>query len=109
MLNPCGIPLIANLTSFNTACGDTGWVKSSASEDLYYPLDNYFQERSMWIEYSGIRVRNHHRPMSTYMRYLLDAGLRLTYFDEPAPSDDAPKSKSIDLSPRTMVPRDGLG
>ncbi len=28
------------------------------------------------------------------MRYLLDAGLRLTYFDEPALSDDAPKSKA---------------
>ena len=94
VLNPGGLLLIANLTSFNTACGDTGWVKSSAGEDLYYPVDNYFQERSMWIEYSGIRVRNHHRPMSTYMRALLDAGLRLIYFDEPAPTHDAPMSKA---------------
>jgi hypothetical protein len=46
VLNPCGIPLIANLTSFNTACGDTGWVKSSASEDLYYPLDSSVPENS---------------------------------------------------------------
>ena len=85
VLNPGGALLIANLNSFNTACADTGWVKR-----LYYPIGNYLQERSMWIEYRGIRIMNHHRPMNTYMRALLDAGLRLTYFDEPAPSADAP-------------------
>jgi hypothetical protein len=57
-------------------------------------VDNYLQERSMWIEYRGIRILNHHRPMSTYMRALLDAGLHLNYFDEPAPSTDAPTSKA---------------
>jgi hypothetical protein len=43
----------------------------------------------MWIEYRGIRIRNHHRPMSTYMRALLGAGLRLSYFDEPLPTAEA--------------------
>jgi hypothetical protein len=37
---------------------------------------------------------NHHRPMSTYLRALLDAGLQLVYFDEPAPSADAPTAKA---------------
>lgn len=92
VLNPDGALLIANLNSFNTACADTGWVKDSAGQRLYYPIDNYLQERSMWVEYRGIRIMNHHRPMSTYLSALLDAGLRLAYFDEPAPSADAPTS-----------------
>jgi SAM-dependent methyltransferase len=94
VLNPGGALLIANLNSFNTACADTGWVKGSAGQLLYYPIDNYLQERPMWIAYRGIRIINHHRPMSTYLRALLDAGLRLAYFDEPAPSADAPPSEA---------------
>jgi SAM-dependent methyltransferase len=90
VLNPGGALLIANLNSFNTACGDIGWVKDGAGQRLYYPIDNYLQERSMWVEYRGIRIVNHHRPMSTYLRALHNAGLRLAYFDEPAPSADAP-------------------
>lgn len=92
VLTPGGAVLIANLNSFNTAC--SGWVKGAAGEHLYFPIDNYLQERSIWIEYRGIRVLNHHRPMSTYMCALLDAGLRLTYFDEPAPCPDAPEPKA---------------
>jgi SAM-dependent methyltransferase len=89
VLNPGGALLIANLNSFNTACADTGWVKDSAGKRLYYPVDNYLQERAMWTEYRGIRILNHHRPLSAYMRVLLGAGLRLAYFDEPAPIPDA--------------------
>jgi SAM-dependent methyltransferase len=94
VLKPGGALLIANLTSFNSACADTGWVKDSNGRRLCYPVDNYLEERSMWIEYRGIRIVNHHRPMSTYMRTLLDAGLRLTYFDEPRPSAEVPASKA---------------
>jgi len=92
VLSPGGAVLIANLNSFNTACN--GWVKGDAGEHLYFPIDNYLQERSIWIEYRGIRVMNHHRPMSTYMRAILDAGLRMTYFDEPAPRPGAPEPKA---------------
>ena len=80
-----GSLLIANLTSFNTACADIGWVKGSDGKRLYYPVDGYLEERSMWLEYRGIRIVNHHRPMSAYLRALIDTGLNLTYFDEPAP------------------------
>ena len=85
VLAPGGALLIANLNSFNTACIETGWVKGSDGRHLYYPIDNYLEEHSTWIDYRGIRIRNYHRPLSTYMRLLLDAGLRLTYFQEPAP------------------------
>lgn len=98
VLSPGGSLLIASLNSFNTACADRGWVKDSAGERIYYPVDHYLQERSMWIEYRGIRIVNHHRPLSTYMRALLGAGLHLSYFDEPAPSADAPMPKAANYS-----------
>jgi len=94
VLNPGGSLLIANLNSFNTACADTGWIKNTDGRRLHYPIDNYLQERSMWSEYRGIRIRNHHRPMSTYLRALLDAGLRLVYFDEPPPIANTPPSRA---------------
>ena len=94
VLNPGGSLLIANLNSFNTACADTGWIKNADGRRLHYPIDNYLQERSIWIEYRGIRIRNHHRPLSTYLRALLDAGLRLVYFDEPPPIANTPPSRA---------------
>ena len=94
VLNPGGSLLIANLNGFNSACADTGWVKGWTGDRLHYPIDHYLTERSMWIAYRGIRIKNHHRPMSAYMRALLGSGLHLVYFDEPRPSDDAPASRA---------------
>jgi SAM-dependent methyltransferase len=94
VLAPGGALLIANLNAFNTACGDQGWVKDSAGHRLHYPIDNYMEERAMWIEYRGIRIVNYHRPLSAYLSALLKAGLALTFFDEPAPSADTPASRA---------------
>jgi len=94
VLKPGGALLIANLNSFNTACLDSGWVRDGTGEHLHYPVDNYLQERMLWVEYRGIRIVNHHRPLNTYMRLLLAAGLRLSYFDEPAPLPRAPEPKA---------------
>jgi SAM-dependent methyltransferase len=94
VLHPGGSMLIASLNSFNTACCDTGWVKDENGRRLFYPIDHYLRERAIWIEYRGIRIVNHHRPMSTYMRALLDGGLRLVYFDEPVPIAAAPTEKA---------------
>lgn len=90
VLKPGGRLLIANLNSFKSACGDEGWVMGPGGERLHYPVDNYLSERRMWSEYRGIRVANFHRPLSTYMRLLLEAGLRLVHFDEPSPVEGAP-------------------
>ncbi len=94
VLRPGGTLLIANLNSFNTACADGGWVKDAAGRRLHYPIDHYLQPREMWIGYRGIRVVNHHRPLSTYLQALLRANLVLTHFDEPAPIADAPASRA---------------
>jgi SAM-dependent methyltransferase len=94
VLKPGGVLLIANLNSFNTAVVGQGWIKDRGGRRLHYPIDHYLEERTMWIEYRGIRVVNHHRPMSTYLRALLQAGLALTFFDEPLPSPDAPAARA---------------
>ena len=94
VLRPGGALLIANLNAFITACGDQGWVKDSAGRRLHYPIDNYLQERAMWIEYRDIRIVNHHRALSAYMSALLSVGLILSYFDEPPPSADTPAARA---------------
>lgn len=77
VLAPGGTLLIANLTSFNTAqSGGTG--------------QDYLDEFAAWEEWRGIRVLNWHRPLARYMTLLLDAGLMLRHFDEPAPTGGDP-------------------
>lgn len=72
--------LIANLNPFNTA----GFPSGGWREDGYL-LDDYLQERTEWLEWRGIRIQNHHRPMVTYMQAFLQSGLVLSHFDEPSP------------------------
>ncbi len=90
VLKPGGTLLIANLNSFNSACGDNGWVRDWKGQPQHYRMDNYMDERSMWLDYRGIRIQNYHRPFRTYMQALLATGLQLTHFDEPQPTPEAP-------------------
>ena len=94
VMKPGGALLVANLNSFNTACADQGWVKTALRELVHYPVDHYLDDRSMWIEYRGIRIVNHHRPFSTYMKLLLEQKLVLSHFDEPPPVASAPQPKA---------------
>lgn len=94
VLAPGGTLLIANLTSLNTAGGEDGWATDEHGVRLHYKVDDYLRESAMRIDYRGIRVRNHHRPLRTYFKALLDQGLTLTHFDEPSPAADAPASRA---------------
>lgn len=98
--------LIANSNGFNTA-GDAeglGWARDAHGGRAHFRIDHYLQERSQWIEWRGIRILNHHRPLSTYMRLLLEQGLRLTFFDEPRPVADAPaRAKDYVRAPWFLV------
>ncbi|TRL40114.1 class I SAM-dependent methyltransferase [Rhizobium straminoryzae] len=80
---PGGTLLIANLNPFITASGGTAWVKDDSGAKRFVKVDRYLQEHSDWQAWRGIRILNHHRPLSRYMTLLLAAGLRLTRFDEP--------------------------
>jgi SAM-dependent methyltransferase len=97
VLKPGGRLLIANSNGFNTA-GDgdeqLGWAHNADGTRAHFRIDHYLKERSQWIEWRGIRIRNHHRPLSAYMKLLLAQGLRLVHFDEPAPTADAPAERA---------------
>lgn len=88
-LRPGGTLLIANLTSFNTAAMPGGWSQDETGR-LRFSLDHYLEERAVWVGWRGIRIRNWHRPLSTYMTLLLQNGLELRHFAEPAPSGGDP-------------------
>lgn len=90
---PGGRILIANLNSFNTAGAENGWIRSMTGHRKFFALDNYMDERAVWCEWRGIRIINHHRPLSTYMKLFLGHGLQLLHFDEPLPAADAPAEK----------------
>jgi len=81
VLRPGGSLLIANLTSFNTAASPG----LGARLGLRPAVDRYFEERPEWVSWRGIRVQNWHRPLDTYMALLLEQGLELRHFGEPAP------------------------
>lgn len=82
VLKPGGTLLIANLASYASA--PTGWLPD-AGNVARFSLDNYLEERTLQSEWAGISVRNWHRPLSRYMTLLLEAGLQLRHFAEPAP------------------------
>lgn len=84
VLRPGGTLLIANLNSFNTAGMPGGWATDWSGRERY-AIDRYLDERVEWANWRGIRIQNWHRPLSTYMTLLLEQGLVLTHFAEPAP------------------------
>jgi ubiquinone/menaquinone biosynthesis C-methylase UbiE len=94
VLRPGGEFLIANL-HFPTAAPDpsvlpqAGWIRDAEGRRLYRPIDNYMQERSQVYSWTGITIRNWHRPLSAYMQAYLDSGLQLREFIEPVPPDDS--------------------
>jgi SAM-dependent methyltransferase len=103
VLKPRGTLLIANLNSFITCC-PRGWIKDIDGRYLHYPVDRYLEEFSEWVEWSGIRIENWHRPLGSYMRELLAQRLTLTFFEEPQPqSGDADRQARYRRAPWFMV------
>lgn len=86
VLKPGGSLLIANLTSFTSACAAQGWIKDEEGQRLHFPVDRYLDEFSFELEWQGIRILNWHRPLGAYMSALLEAGLQLAFFTEPEAS-----------------------
>lgn len=81
VLAPGGTLLVANLSGFVTAA--TGWTKTDKGKRVHSPMDRYLEERALDSEWDGIKIINHHRPLSAYMQAFLGAGLELVHFDEP--------------------------
>ena len=103
VLRSGGHLLIANLTSFWSASNPTGWRKGPDGSEQFM-IDHYMDERADWVGWGNLRVKNWHRPLSTYMSLLLNAGLQLRYFDEPVPYGGAPEHlKSARRVPGFMI------
>jgi SAM-dependent methyltransferase len=94
VLRPGGTLLIANLASFVTAGVGNGWQRGAGGEQ-FFSIDHYLEERADWVAWGDVRIRNWHRPLSQYMALLLNAGLRLRYFDEPAPCGGDPERNAL--------------
>lgn len=90
VLRPGGTLLVANLTSFTSACADQGWVRDLLGRKKHFPVDDYLETKGHWVSWRGISIRNWHRPLSAYMGWFLGQGLALTHFDEPAPTGGDP-------------------
>ena len=94
VLKPGGRFLVASLNNFNTAGQELGWIEDETGQRKYFAMDNYLTESAAWIEWRGIRIINHHRPLSVYMKLFLSQGLKLTFFDEPHPTANAPAMRA---------------
>ena len=101
VLGPEGRLLVANMNSFATAgdglavAGDAlGWRTDAAGRRRFFAMDRYLEERVSWLEWRGIRIQNHHRPLSAYLQAFLAQGLLLTHFEEPSPAPDAPPGRA---------------
>ena len=81
-LEPGGTLLVANLNGFSTA---GAWVTQPGG-GARFCIDRYLEERAEWVAWRGIRVHNWHCPLSLYMTVLLEHGLLLRHFAEPAPT-----------------------
>lgn len=103
VLKPDGTLLIANLNSFITT-SPQGWIKDQDGQRLHYPVDRYLDEFPSWVEWSGIRIENWHRPLGAYVSALLNSGLQLRFFDEPPPrSGDPTRQATYKRAPWFMV------
>ncbi|MBY5932058.1 class I SAM-dependent methyltransferase [Tateyamaria omphalii] len=88
VLRPGGRFLIANLTGFATASDikSGGWrMLPDGGREIV--VRRYLEPHPVPAEWRGIAVTNWHRPLSFYMRQLLQRGMVLTHFDEPAVPD----------------------
>ncbi len=85
VLKPGGSLLIANLTGFTSAFSPQGWAEHYGGNIRKHSVDRYLEEFSYWSSWSGIRIKNWHRPLSAYIAAFLENGLELRTFKEPAP------------------------
>lgn len=88
VLKPGGAIVAANVNSFASTSA-TGWYRDGQGKKLHFPVDRYFEESAMRLEWGNMSIINWHRPLQAYMSAYLDAGLILRRFMEPRPTAEA--------------------
>lgn len=101
VLRPGGRLLAVNIGFVSASSAPNGgWARDEDGRPLYVPIDRYGEEWSQVYDWSGIRIRNWHRPLSAYMSAYLRAGLTLRRFTEPMPPDSLRGHPDIDRAAR---------
>ena len=85
VLRPGGKIVVANLNSFSST-QERAWYRDAEGRKLHVAINDYFEERSLLLDWSGIRILNFHRPFEMYANAFLAEGLLLDAFEEPRPS-----------------------
>ncbi|WP_299207861.1 class I SAM-dependent methyltransferase [uncultured Tateyamaria sp.] len=105
VLRPGGRFLFANLTGFATASDikSGGWrVQPDGARKII--VRRYLEPHAVKAEWKGITVTNWHRPLSFYMTHLLERGMTLTHFDEPAVPEPADlKEQAYNNAPYQLI------
>lgn len=79
--------LIANINPAFTATDDL-WKVDEETGAVNLPVVDYFQERGTRVSWANIDIVNYHRSYRDYFAAFLSHPLRLTFFDEPRPSEE---------------------
>lgn len=86
VLRPGGRLVAINLTPMSTSSREPFWIRDSQGAKLARKIEFYGIPQAHIYEWSGMRIRNYHRPLRDYMRAYLQAGLRLELYEEPMDS-----------------------
>lgn len=86
VLRPGGRFIVPNITPFRSAT-TRYWLRDEGGAKLGWIVEDYGVERAEVYEWSGIRVRNYHRPLTAYLDAYLEAGFVLERYRELLPSD----------------------
>jgi SAM-dependent methyltransferase len=101
VLRPGGRVVAVNVGFVSASVGPgAGWMRDEGDTPLYVPIDRYGEERSVVLDWEGIRIRNWHRPLSGYMSAYLRAGLQLRRFLEPLPPEQWRSHPDVDRAAR---------
>jgi SAM-dependent methyltransferase len=88
ILRPGGSLIAANVSNIASSC-QAVMDDDVAGKFSHYPVARYQDEFARTLEWAGLRIRNYHRPLGSYMDAYLGAGFVLTRFLEPMPQDDS--------------------
>lgn len=86
VLMPGGTFIVANLTPVMSSSMGRGWHYDTGGRPESFAIDNYTREWPAWVEWSGIRIVNWHRPLSAYVQAYLKAGLTLEWYEDLMPA-----------------------
>ncbi|KAI9016064.1 putative methyltransferase [Hyaloraphidium curvatum] len=83
VLVPGGRLVVANIVPMRSA-SDRRWLREG--DKRYWTIEYYAAEREQVLEWSGIKIRNYHRPLTAYLDAYAAAGFALESYRELIPT-----------------------